>query len=76
MSYDNSNSGVLFVNDRKETAKQPDFTGTIQITPDMAGRDVRIAGWKKTKGDKKFISLKVSDRQQSENPKPKDDLDW
>lgn len=56
------NSGVLFVNDRKEKENQPDYTGNIT----MNGEKKRLAGWKKTsKSDpsKTFLSISVSDFQ-------------
>ena len=56
--YDNS--GVLFVNDRKEKETQPDYTGNIV----MGGVKKRLAGWKKTsKSDPSmsFLSISVSD---------------
>jgi len=56
--YDNS--GVLFVNDRKEKENQPDYTGNIT----MDGKKMRLAGWKKTaKADpsKQFLSISVSE---------------
>ena len=58
--YDNS--GVLFVNDRKEKDSQPDYTGNIV----MGGVKKRLAGWKKTsKSDPSmtFLSISVSDFQ-------------
>lgn len=58
--YDNS--GVLFVNDRKEKDNQPDYTGNIV----MGGVKKRLAGWKKTsKSDPSmtFLSISVSDFQ-------------
>ena len=59
--YDNS--GVLFVNDRKEKDSQPDYTGNIV----MGGVKKRLAGWKKTsKSDPSmtFLSISVSDFQE------------
>ena len=56
------NSGVLFVNDRKEKENQPDYTGNIVLN----GEKKRLAGWKKTsKSDpsKTFLSISVSDFQ-------------
>tara|TARA_R100001443_G_C3275591_1_gene159072 strand:+ start:47 stop:295 length:249 start_codon:yes stop_codon:yes gene_type:complete len=61
--YDNS--GVLFVNDRKEKENQPDYTGNIT----MDGKKMRLAGWKKTaKADpsKQFLSISVSEFQKKE----------
>ncbi len=64
--YDNS--GVLFVNDRKEKETQPDYTGNIV----MGGVKKRLAGWKKTsKSDPSmtFLSISVSDfQEQKEEP--------
>lgn len=64
--YDNS--GVLFVNDRKEKDNQPDYTGNIV----MGGVKKRLAGWKKTsKSDPSmtFLSISVSDfQEQKEEP--------
>ena len=64
--YDNS--GVLFVNDRKEKDNQPDYTGIIV----MGGVKKRLAGWKKTsKSDPSmtFLSISVSDfQEQKEEP--------
>jgi len=62
--YDNS--GVLFVNDRKEKENQPDYTGNIV----MGGVKKRLAGWKKTsKSDPSinFLSLSISDYQEQSN---------
>ena len=62
--YDNS--GVLFVNDRKEKDNQPDYTGNVVIN----GSKKRLAGWKKTsKSDPSmyFLSLSISDYQEQSN---------
>jgi uncharacterized protein (DUF736 family) len=64
MSYDNTNSGALFQNEKKEKETQPDFTGKINID----GVEKRLAGWKKeSKNGKKFLSLKISDFTGSNN---------
>ena len=56
MDYDNTNRGVLFRNDRKETETQPDFTGSI----DVGGVDHYLSAWvKESKQGKKFFSLSV-----------------
>lgn len=56
MDYDNTNRGVLFRNDRKETDTQPDFTGSI----DVDGVDHYLSAWvKESKQGKKFFSLSV-----------------
>lgn len=46
MSYDNSNSGFIGKNTRKESEKHPDITGSGQI----GGVEYWINGWKNAKG--------------------------
>ena len=41
--YDKTNSGVFFVNDRKEKPNQPDYNGKI----DVEGKTYYLKGWKK-----------------------------
>jgi len=56
MTYDNTNSGVLFKNE-KQTEKQPDYRGKV----DIDGTEYKLAGWvrkSKTNGET-FLSLKV-----------------
>lgn len=55
--YDNTNSGILSRNDRKEKETHPDFKGSINIE----GREFWLSGWVKTKKDLsgKFFSLSV-----------------
>ena len=61
MEYDNTNRGVLFRNDKKETEKHPDFTGSI----DVGGVDHYLSGWiKESKQGKKFFSLSVKPKQE------------
>lgn len=64
MSYDNTNMGILYRNDKKTDAnpKWPDFQGTINVN----GVEYELAGWQKEgrEGTKmqgrRFFSLKVS----------------
>ena len=70
--------GVLFPNERKESEKQPDFTGDITAHRDIkAGETLRLAGWRKTtNGGKKLMSLKMSDaRERGEQPRTQAPLD-
>jgi uncharacterized protein (DUF736 family) len=78
--YDNTNSGTIFDNDRKEKDTHPDFTGTLNVE----GKDYWISAWKKTsKGGKRFISLAVKPKDGAGKPAAKkaddsdlDDIPW
>jgi|AntDeeMinimDraft_6_1070357.scaffolds.fasta_scaffold02140_4 uncharacterized protein (DUF736 family) len=55
--FDNTNSGALFVNERKEKDTHPDFTGRINVE----GKDYWVSSWLKvSKAGKKFMSLAVN----------------
>lgn len=58
--YDNNNRGVLFKNDNKETDRQPDYKGRI----DVGGQEYWLSAWiKDRKGTtQKYMSLSVGDR--------------
>lgn len=56
--YDNTNKGVLFVND-KERDSQPDYKGSININ----GEEFWLSAWIKTPKDRNkddFLSLSVT----------------
>ena len=66
-------SGILFQNDRKEKPSQPDYTGNIELEPEvirdlMAQLDegveqpkANLVGWRKTgKTGRPFLSLRGS----------------
>lgn len=57
MSYDNTNSFVLFKNDKKSD-KQPDYTGTLTLED---GTEKRIAAWIREGKKGKFMSGKISE---------------
>ena len=60
--YDRTNTGALFKNDRKESERHPDYTGSINV----GGTDYWLSAWLKTdRNGKKFMSLSV---------KPKDEV--
>jgi hypothetical protein len=67
MSYDNTNSGMLARNDKKETEKHPDFKGSINVD----GVEYWLSAWVKEgkEGGKmegrKFFSLSVSPKEQA-----------
>ena len=57
--------GVLFNNDKNGNDKAPDYSGPL----DGLHQDWRIAGWRGEKDGRKFMSLKVSEKQkQQEEP--------
>jgi uncharacterized protein (DUF736 family) len=57
MSYDNTNTGAIFKNDKKAD-NHPDYKGKINVD----GVDKEIALWVKTSkdGTKNFFSAKIS----------------
>ena len=58
-TYDNTNTGALFPNDKGDNPKRPDFRGTINV----GGTDYNVAGWRKeSKNGKKFLSLKLDQK--------------
>lgn len=67
--FDNTNRGVLFINDRKERDTQPDRTGSLNVD----GVEYFIDGWIKESGaGAKFLSLSVKrkDKQPTAAPAP------
>lgn len=80
MAYDNTNTGVISKNDRKQSDKHPDITGTLNVD----GVEFFIDGWRKERkdGSGSFYSLRVKrkDKQgQREEPRrggrPQADMD-
>lgn len=58
--FDNTNSGALFRNDRKETDKHPDYRGELNV----GGTEYWISAWLKTSGKgTKFMSLSVTPKE-------------
>jgi len=60
MTYDNSNKGALFKNE-KQNDRQPDFRGPINVD----GNEYELSAWSKT-SDKmgKYLSISVSPKQE------------
>ena len=67
MAYEQrDNSGTIFVNDRKETEKHPDRTGTAMID----GQMYYVSGWIKSGPKGKFLSLAFKRKDGLKNPDP------
>jgi hypothetical protein len=57
--YDNTDRGVLFKNDRKETDNHPDYKGQINV----AGEEFWLSAWIKDGQKGKFMSLSVKPKE-------------
>ena len=59
--YSNENKGALFVNEKKDSEKFPDYNGSINV----GGKEYWLSGWKKKseKTGKTFLSLSVREKQ-------------
>lgn len=71
MAYDNTNSGALFKNDRKETEKQPDYTGKINVD----GKDYYLSAWVNevqsgANTGKKYFGIKVNPVEEEQSHRP------
>ena len=56
MEYDNTNRGAIFRNDKKESEKHPDMTGSLNV----GGTEYYVSAWTKvSKKGSKFLSLSV-----------------
>jgi hypothetical protein len=58
--YDNTNTFVLFKNDKDGNEARPDYTGTVELE---GGKKLRLAAWVKTpkSGGEDFLSGRVSE---------------
>lgn len=71
-NYDNTNSGLLAKNDRKEKDSQPDYRGKINVN----GQDFWLSGWIKVgrEGSKmagqKYFSLSVTPVEGAQESRP------
>ena len=63
MSYDNTNTAVIFKNNKKENEKHPDYRGTINVD----GKELEISLWVKEGKAGKFFSGKIKEPYQK-NP--------
>ncbi len=60
--YDNTNTGVLFINDRKEKDSHPTRKGSINVE----GKEYWLSGWDKETSKGETISLSI---QAKDSPK-------
>lgn len=66
MSYDNTNSGVLFKNKRKEKDSHPDITGSANVD----GKEYWVSVWVKEKNGERFQSMSFRPKDEKAAPKP------
>jgi hypothetical protein len=65
MEFDNTNKGSLFVSDKKETEKHPDYSGSININ----GKDYWLSGWKRQAKESGKTYLALTIRPKDEAPR-------
>ena len=56
MEYDNTNRGVLFKNDRKESERHPEYKGSINVD----GQEFWLSAWVKDGKSGEFMSLSIT----------------
>ena len=57
--FDNTDRGVLFKNDRKESDKHPDYKGNINV----GGKEFWLSAWIKEGAKGKFMSLSIQPKE-------------
>lgn len=70
-TFDNTNRGAIFKNNKKEKETHPDYRGTINVD----GVEKEISLWVKTsqKGEQ-FFSVSISEPYKKTETKPDNDL--
>lgn len=64
-NYDNTNTGALFINDRRQNENQPNAKGSVNID----GVEYWVSAWTKTsKAGQKFQSLSFTRKEQAQAP--------
>ena len=65
--YDNTNSGSLFINDRRTKPNHPNFKGSCTIkTPDGELVEYWVSGWEKNGKRGPFVSLAFEPKDKEE----------
>jgi uncharacterized protein (DUF736 family) len=60
--YDNTNSGALFKNERKEADTHADYNGSVNVD----GKEFWLNAWlKESKAGKKYMSLSLKQKEVS-----------
>ena len=78
-NFDNTNSGVIFPNDKKRDERSPTGKGSAEIACPHCGAVQKywISSWKKvSKSNQPFVSLAFTADQPQVNNTPKADLDY
>ena len=65
-TYDNTNSGAIFVNDKGDNPKRPDRKGSLNVE----GVEYWISGWMREKDGEPYMSLKVERKEKQGEKKP------
>lgn len=73
IDFDNTNRGQIWKNDKKETEKHPDFTGSLNVE----GKEYWVNGWKRKEGANEkapalSFSIKLKEDKQADKPAKKD----
>lgn len=75
MTYDNTNSGAIFKNDKQGNEKRPDYTGKLNVE----GKDFYVSAWVKDgKEGSKFLSLSlkaIEAKQETKTPEYQESKD-
>lgn len=65
MEYDNTDRGAIFRNEKKESEKHPDMTGSLNVN----GVEYYVSAWTKvSKKGQKFLSLSVKAKDSVASP--------
>jgi hypothetical protein len=66
--YDNTNTFTLFINDKGENPKRPDWTGNMNVD----GIEFRLSGWVRESAKGKFVSgtVQLKENKNTEYSKP------